>query len=76
MISGLAALLQIFFYFPPEFKQLHKNSSKGRTLKGLDYGGLVIFIGSFTSLLLGISWGGQKYRTINPNNPLQKHGLS
>jgi hypothetical protein len=64
MIAGLAALLQILFYFPPEFKQLHKHRSKKEILKNLDYGGLVIFVGSFTSLLLGISWGGQEYRML------------
>jgi len=62
LFSGLALGLQIFFYHPPAFHQLHKNHSRRAVLKSLDYGGVIIFAGSAVSILLGISWGGQKYR--------------
>jgi len=64
MFSAVSGLLQVFFYFPPAFRQLHTVLSKRKALKRLDYGGVVIFAGSATSLILGISWGGQKYRMI------------
>lgn len=61
ILAGLAASLQLVFYQPPNFKQLHTVMTKREVLKTLDYGGLVIFGGSMFSLLLGISWGGQAY---------------
>ncbi|OCK84372.1 siderophore iron transporter, partial [Lepidopterella palustris CBS 459.81] len=61
IISFIAGLLQFVFYHPPEFHHLHTRESKRHLLKTLDYGGLIIFIGGAISLLLGISWGGQKY---------------
>ncbi|EXJ63305.1 uncharacterized protein A1O5_11626 [Cladophialophora psammophila CBS 110553] len=61
MMSGTAGLLQLFFYFPPNFHQLHTTLSKRTTVINLDFGGVIIFTGSVTSIILGISWGGQKY---------------
>ncbi|KAF5988510.1 fungal trichothecene efflux pump [Fusarium coicis] len=61
LFSGLAAVIQIFFYFPPDFEMLHTTLSRRSAVKRLDYGGVFIFAGSMTSLMLGISWGGQKY---------------
>lgn len=63
IISFLGAVVQLFCYFPPRFDQLHRRSSRKETVKHLDYIGLVILVGSVTALLLGISWGGQRYGT-------------
>lgn len=63
IISFLGAVIQFFCYFPPRFDQLHRRSSRKETVKHLDYIGLVILVGSVTGLLLGISWGGQRYGT-------------
>ncbi|OAG44853.1 hypothetical protein AYO21_00815 [Fonsecaea monophora] len=67
IISFLGALIQFFCYFPPKFDQLHKRGSRKETVKHLDYVGLVILVGSVTSLLLGISWGGQRYAWKSAN---------
>ncbi|KAL6240300.1 hypothetical protein RBB50_012787 [Rhinocladiella similis] len=61
IISGVACILQVTCYFPPDFHLLHKTRTKRDALRKFDYGGLFIFIGSATSILLGLSWGGQKY---------------
>lgn len=64
MLSGASLLLQLFCYFPPTFKQLHQGRTKMQMIKTLDYGGFVLFSGSLACILLGISWGGQKYGTF------------
>ncbi|EXJ71824.1 uncharacterized protein A1O5_05634 [Cladophialophora psammophila CBS 110553] len=56
-----AIVLFLFFYFPPTFHHLHKGSSIMDTVKHIDYVGIVLYSGSAASLLLGISWGGQRY---------------
>jgi hypothetical protein len=33
-------------------------------IKSLDYVGFVLFSGSLASMLLGVSWGGQRYRKV------------
>lgn len=62
IINGLVVLLQLFFYFPPNFHQLHKGVSKAEAIRSFDYVGLGIFCGSLVSFVLGMSWAGQKYR--------------
>lgn len=62
MFARVSLVLQMFCYFPPRFHDLHTKLSKRRALLDLDYVGFVVFSGSLASLLLGISWGGQKYR--------------
>lgn len=65
MVSGLSGLLQLAFYQPPHFRQLHTKLSRFNALRKLDYVGIAIFTGSATCLLLGLSWGGQKYRMLS-----------
>lgn len=60
---GLGGIIQFFFYFPPKFEQLHTRISRRKAVLNFDYGGVIIFVGSLVSFLLGVSWGGQKYRT-------------
>lgn len=62
MFAGVSLVLQMFCYFPPRFHDLHTRLSKRKALLNLDYVGVIVFSGSLASLLLGISWGGQKYR--------------
>ena len=66
ILAAISGLLQLFFYFPPTFHHLHKGLSKRKALLDLDYGGIIIFTGGLTSLLLGISWGGQAHRMFPP----------
>lgn len=60
MSSGVALVGCFFFYNPPTFQQKHRED--GLTMKQelmrFDWIGLVLFIGSMLSLLLGLSWGG------------------
>ncbi|KAJ9625976.1 hypothetical protein H2204_010275 [Knufia peltigerae] len=62
ILSGSAAILQLFFYFPPNFDLLHQRRTKRETFKNFDFIGLLIFLASATPILLGLSWGGQKYQ--------------
>jgi hypothetical protein len=62
MIAFINLILQLICYHPQNFEQLHTRESKIAAFKGLDFVGLVVFAGAAASLLLGISWGGQKYR--------------
>lgn len=66
IISGCSGLLQVFFYFPPTFGQLHRSSSKRKAILNFDYGGAVIFSGSLISFVLGMSWAGGKYGRDHP----------
>ena len=66
ILSFLAAGLQLLCYFPPRFELLHKNTTKTYVVKHLDYVGLAIYTVGITALLLGISWGGQRYRMQAP----------
>jgi MFS family permease len=68
MLAGFSGLIQAFFYFPPNFHQLHSKLSKREAIRQLDYGGAIIFAGSATCLLLGVSWGGQRYRMFISNS--------
>ncbi|EXJ75055.1 uncharacterized protein A1O5_01751 [Cladophialophora psammophila CBS 110553] len=61
ILSGVAGLLQLCFYFPPAFKDLHKRRTLREALRKFDIVGLVLFVISGACLLLGISWGGQRY---------------
>lgn len=63
MFAGISLVLQILCYFPPRFQDLHTRLSKRKALMDLDYVGVFIFSGSLASLLLGIDWGGQRYRS-------------
>ncbi|KAI9696209.1 MAG: hypothetical protein M1836_005762 [Candelina mexicana] len=59
--AGSSLLLFILFYFPPNFRQLHRKTTKRAELNKLDYVGLIMFTGGLVILLLGLSWGGTSY---------------
>ncbi|CAK7235626.1 hypothetical protein SBRCBS47491_009358 [Sporothrix bragantina] len=50
-----------FFYHPPTYKMLHRQTPVRELLKYFDWVGLVLWIGSTLVLLMGISWGGGLY---------------
>ena len=54
MTCGISALLFLFFYFPPGYKQIHRGQSKWAELKKLDYVGLVLYSGGLVLVLLGL----------------------
>ncbi|KAI1612335.1 fungal trichothecene efflux pump [Exophiala viscosa] len=51
--------LQIIFYKPPNFKQLHGQRSFRRELMRVDYVGIFLLVSGLSMFLLGVSWGGQ-----------------
>jgi MFS family permease len=61
IVNAIAGVLFYVCYHPPSYKMLHEGKTVTQELKQLDYGGIVLFSGGLTSLILGISWGGGKY---------------
>lgn len=73
ILTGLtigALALFFFCYHPPKFEQLHTRHSKKQFIRTLDYFGLFLFCGGIVPFLLGISWGGQRYREYLPTDHL------
>jgi MFS family permease len=52
---GLSALLFLFFYFPPGYAQLQRNTSRWAQVKKLDYVGFVLYSGGLILVMLGLS---------------------
>lgn len=63
----------IICYYPPTFESLHKHETKKQVLKRFDYIGMILYSGSSASLLLGLSWGGQRFRKAFFPLPRHKH---
>lgn len=66
MFVGISGTLQYFFYFPPSFDQLHRETTRRQLIMNFDYGGTIILVGSVVAFMLGMSWGGQKYGIVLP----------
>lgn len=62
IITFVGLVLLVFCYFPPEFRSLHRHETKMGIFKHFDYVGMLLYSGGSSSLLLGLSWGGQRYR--------------
>lgn len=67
IVSGLAIILFLFFYHPPDFHLLHKNRSKMDQIKRQDFIGFVLFVGGLSLFIMGLSWGGQLYAWKSPH---------
>ncbi|KAI9743989.1 MAG: hypothetical protein M1818_002723 [Claussenomyces sp. TS43310] len=63
IIDALTCICLILVYFPPTFEQKHvqNHRTKWQELADFDFVGLLLFIGSLVSLLLGINWGGSTH---------------
>lgn len=57
ILMALALSLQIVFYKPPNFKQLHGERSLRRELMRVDYVGIFLLVAGLSMFLLGVSWG-------------------
>jgi hypothetical protein len=58
-------VMQVIFYRPPSFQQLHRgNRTKMGELKRVDYVGCFLIVAGLVLLLLGVSWGGCKTHLI------------
>lgn len=70
-INAAALVCWIVFYHPPTWDELTVENfgdakSRGRRLKQLDYGGLLILSAGLLLFLMGISWGGSVYEWKSP----------
>lgn len=53
-----AIVLQVFYYRPPNFRQLHGNDrTRMEEVKRIDFVGIILLVTGLTLFLLGISWG-------------------
>lgn len=58
MMMGVAAILQIVFYRPPSFHQLHGGKRTiVQELKRVDFVGIFLMTAGLSMFLLGVSWG-------------------
>lgn len=57
-VDALSALCWYLFYHPPTFKMLHRRKLAADLLKGFDWIGLLLYVGSLTILIFGLNWGG------------------
>lgn len=57
--KGVAFIIQLFFYHPANFEQLHGTQrTRLQELERVDYGGVFFLVTGLTLFLLGVSWGG------------------
>ncbi|KKY26999.1 putative trichothecene efflux pump [Phaeomoniella chlamydospora] len=60
IVMGVSVVLQVLFYRPPSFRQLHGNSrTVMQEVKRIDFVGCLLLVAGLCLFLLGISWGGQ-----------------
>jgi MFS family permease len=58
--NAVSTLCYFFFYHPPTFHMLTKES-RWQQVKKIDYIGLFLFTGGLVVFLLGLTWGGAVY---------------
>ena len=51
---GISAVLFLFFYFPPGYKQIQRGQNRWAELKKLDYIGIVLYSAGLVLILLGL----------------------
>ncbi len=55
---GVAVILQVLFYHPPNFRQLHGNDrTRMQEVKRIDFVGCFLLVAGLCLFLLGVSWG-------------------
>ena len=65
MMMGVAIVLQVLFYRPPSFRQLHGSErTRMQEIKRVDWIGMFLIIAGLVLFLLGVSWG--KYCDSEP----------
>lgn len=58
IMMSLAIVVQILFYRPPNFEQLHgQDRTRKQELKRVDWVGIFLLVSGLILFLLGISWG-------------------
>lgn len=60
-IFGVTGLLVLVFYHPPPTSLRRERRDVGSLIAQVDYIGILIFVGSLTSLLIALTWGGSTY---------------
>jgi hypothetical protein len=62
IVNAVASALYFFFYYPPNYDQLHVGGKTRRQqLKTLDYGGIFLLTAGLVLFLIGLNWGGSAY---------------
>lgn len=62
MLMGPTIILQLIFYHPPNFKQLHGNTRSMREeFRRIDFVGMFLLVSGLALFLLGVSWGQYYY---------------
>ncbi|CAK7234958.1 hypothetical protein SEUCBS140593_009122 [Sporothrix eucalyptigena] len=59
--NAVSVLLWYLFYHPPTFKMLHRRQAFKTLLMSFDWIGLLIYVGSLWTFLMGLGWGGGTY---------------
>lgn len=59
ILMGVAIILQVLFYKPPSFHQLHGGKrTYMQEVKRIDFVGIFLLVAGLAMFLLGVSWGG------------------
>jgi hypothetical protein len=61
-INAFALLCFLLFYWPPSFRDKHAYESKKKYIMEFDYIDVVLLAGGLLVLLMGLQWGGSRYR--------------
>ena len=58
VMMGVAIILQVLFYRPPSFRQLHGSErTVMQEIKRVDWVGMFLIVAGLVLFLLGVSWG-------------------
>lgn len=61
IVGGLALILFVICYFPPNLHMINSQMTKMQELKELDYGGLVLYSGGLVCIMLAFTWAEGTY---------------
>lgn len=60
-VYGATTVLVTFFYHPPPPGLRRQQTRLNELITRIDYPGIVLFVGSIASILIGLTWGGSTY---------------